>query len=97
MPVVGDFAGPEGDSRDWRLSEGARRDGRAFYLSNVEQYLYQDGKWDAFCRNFATLPLDTSSTFIRSSTGAAARFRHRLREQPRVDGGGSEGVPVGVG
>jgi len=35
----------------------------------VEQYLSQDGKWDAFCRNVATLPLDDSSTFIRSQSG----------------------------
>jgi len=46
----------------------------AFYLSNVEQYLYQDGKWNAFCRNFATLPLDPSSTFIRSMTGRGVGF-----------------------
>jgi hypothetical protein len=38
----------------------------AFYLSNVEQYLYGDGLWDAFCGNVAALPLDESSTFIRS-------------------------------
>src|SRR4029079_7454216 len=40
----------------------------AFYLSNVEDYLYQDGKWSAFCRNVAALPLDGSSTFIRSTS-----------------------------
>jgi hypothetical protein len=38
----------------------------AFYLSNVEQYLSRDGRWYAFCGNVATLPLDRSSTFIRS-------------------------------
>jgi hypothetical protein len=39
----------------------------AFYLSNVEQYLWnvsQDGR--KFFDNVATLPLDTSSTFIRA-------------------------------
>jgi hypothetical protein len=41
----------------------------AFYLSNVEQYLRQDGIWDDFCRNVAALPLDQSSTFIRSERG----------------------------
>ena len=45
----------------------------AFYLSNVEQYL-QDGKWSAFCRNVATLPLDASSTFIRSASGRGNGF-----------------------
>jgi len=41
----------------------------AFYLSNVEQYLYQDRIWGNFCRNVATLPLLPSSTFIRSVRG----------------------------
>jgi hypothetical protein len=35
-------------------------------VSNVEQYLFQDGLFDAFARNVATLPLDASSTFVRS-------------------------------
>ena len=38
-----------------------------FYLSNVEQYLEQDNKWQLFCGNVASLPLDMSSTFIRST------------------------------
>jgi hypothetical protein len=67
VPVVGDFGGPKAI----RTVAGYLRDHgatvSAFYLSNVEQYLYQDGKWDEFCRNVATLPLDQSSTFIRSS------------------------------
>lgn len=47
----------------------------AFYLSNVEQYLFrgngnQNGGWTNFYDNVATLPLDESSTFIRSTGGA---------------------------
>ena len=37
----------------------------AFYLSNVEQYLFQDGKDTAFYDNVATLPLNSTSVFIR--------------------------------
>jgi hypothetical protein len=37
----------------------------AFYVSNVEQYLFQDGKATAFYQNVATLPLNASSVFIR--------------------------------
>ena len=37
-----------------------------FYVSNVEQYLRQDGIWPRFCANVAALPLDETSTFIRS-------------------------------
>jgi len=38
----------------------------AFYLSNVEQYLFMDGIADNFFENVKTLPVDTSSTFLRS-------------------------------
>ena len=44
----------------------------AFYLSNVEQYLYQDRVWNTFCKNVATLPIEPSSTFIRSVRGGGA-------------------------
>jgi hypothetical protein len=37
-----------------------------FYLSNVEQYLEREGRWHLFCQNVAALPLDDTSTFIRS-------------------------------
>ena len=69
VPVVGDFAGPKAIRAigAYLKSQGALVS--AFYLSNVEQYLYQDGKWDAFCRNVAALPLDASSTFIRTASG----------------------------
>jgi len=75
VPVVGDFGGPKAIRAiaGYLKTNGATV--TAFYLSNVEQYLYQDGKWNAFCRNVATLPLDNSSTFIRSESGAAGGFR----------------------
>jgi hypothetical protein len=38
---------------------------RAYYVSNVEQYLFQDGKSSAFYENVATLPVDSASVFIR--------------------------------
>jgi hypothetical protein len=41
----------------------------AFYLSNVEQFLVQDGKWNNFCSSTSTLPLDDTSFFIRSGRG----------------------------
>jgi hypothetical protein len=74
IPLVGDFAGRKAirdvaaylTAHDTRVS--------AFYLSNVEDYLYQDDKERAFCANVAMLPLDSSSTFIRStSRGRAPR------------------------
>jgi hypothetical protein len=41
----------------------------AFYLSNVEQYLFNDFRSADFYNNVATLPLDPSSTFIRAFSG----------------------------
>jgi len=69
VPVVGDFGGPKAIRAIGRYLKAQGGTVGAYYLSNVEQYLYQDGKWDAFCRNVATLPLDGSSTFIRSQSG----------------------------
>ena len=69
VPVVGDFGGPKAIRAVGHYLKSRGGTVGAFYLSNVEQYLYQDGKWDAFCRNVATLPLDQSSTFIRSQSG----------------------------
>ena len=39
----------------------------AFYTSNVEQYLFQQADdWRKFYENVATLPVDSTSAFIRS-------------------------------
>ena len=37
-----------------------------FYTSNVERYLYRDGLWDDFAANLAALPIDATSTLVRS-------------------------------
>ena len=69
VPVVGNFAGPKAIRAVGKYVREKNDTVVAFYLSNVEQYLQQDGIWDDFCRNVATLPLDESSTFIRSVRG----------------------------
>jgi hypothetical protein len=66
VPIVGDFGGPKAlravgeflRARDARVS--------VFYVSNVEQYLFQSESWAKFYTNVATLPTDSSSIFIRS-------------------------------
>jgi hypothetical protein len=66
VPVVGDFGGPKALRG---VGAYVREHGgmiSAFYLSNVEQYLGRNGTWGQFCGNVATMPLDESSTFIRS-------------------------------
>jgi hypothetical protein len=73
VPVVGDFAGPRAIRVIGAYLRGAGATVGAFYLSNVEQYL-DSSKWDAFCRNVRALPLDESSTFIRSSNSGGFGF-----------------------
>ena len=76
VPLVGDFAGPKAIRAVAEYLADHDAKVTAFYLSNVEQYLFQDpGQWRRFYRNVSTLPLDSSSTFIRSvNAGAYGRF-----------------------
>ena len=74
VPVVGDFGGPKAIRAIGAFLKKRGDTVSAFYLSNVEQYLRQDGKWTAFCRSVATLPIDASSTFIRSSGAGYGGF-----------------------
>jgi hypothetical protein len=70
IPFVGDFGGPKAIRAVGAYLKARGATVSTFYLSNVEQYLEQDRKWNLFCRNVASLPLDRSSTFIRSSNRA---------------------------
>jgi len=66
VPLVGDFAGPQAIRA---IGGYAREHGTTvttFYLSNVEQYLFMDGVQAKFYKNVETLPIDATSTFIRS-------------------------------
>jgi hypothetical protein len=66
VPIVGNFAGPKALRAVGRYIRDRNGVVSAFYLSNVEQYLSREGRWYSFCANVATLPLDHTSTFIRS-------------------------------
>ena len=69
VPVVGNFGGPKALRAVGQYIRERGATVTAFYLSNVEQYLYMDGIWTNFCANVASMPLDEQSTFIRSSQG----------------------------
>lgn len=71
VPVVGNFAGPKALRSIGRYLRERRTPVTAFYVSNVEQYLFQDQLFDDFARNVAALPVSAESTFIRS---VSARF-----------------------
>ncbi len=69
VPVVGDFGGDKAIRAVAKYLKSVDAMVSAFYLSNVEQFLVQDGKWDTFCASTSTLPLDETSSFIRSGRG----------------------------
>jgi hypothetical protein len=69
VPVVGNFAGPKALLAISGYLKEKKAVVSAFYLSNVEQYLREDGIWGNFCASAATLPTDATSTFIRSVRG----------------------------
>lgn len=66
VPIVGNFAGPKAIRAVGKYAWDHGETISAFYVSNVEQYLFQDGIWPEFYRNVTTLPVDERSTFIRS-------------------------------
>ena len=65
VPVSGDFGGPKAIRAIGAYLKEHHGTVRAFYVSNVEQYLFQDGKDWLFYANVATLPIDSASVFIR--------------------------------
>jgi hypothetical protein len=69
VPVVGNFAGPKAIRAIGQYLKDKQAMVSAFYLSNVEQFLRQDGIWNNFCGNSLALPLDETSMFIRSVRG----------------------------
>ena len=67
--VVGNFGGPKALRAVGAYLRQKETVVSAFYTSNVEQYLREDGTWDNFCASAATLPVDATSIFIRSERG----------------------------
>ena len=71
IPVVGDFAGPKALAG---IGDYLKKSGytvTAYYLSNVEQYLFQDNVFAAFANNVKRLPITDKSLMIRSISGRA--------------------------
>ena len=65
VPVSGDFGGPQAIRAIGAYLKKVGGTVSAFYVSNVEQYLFQDSKQQAFYENVATLPVTDASVFIR--------------------------------
>lgn len=66
IPLVGDFGGPKALAA---VGDYLRKNGltvSAYYLSNVEQYLFDGTSFDGFARNVKKLPTTDKSLFIRA-------------------------------
>jgi hypothetical protein len=86
VPLVGNFAGWKTLRAvgAWVRARGATV--TTFYASNVEQYLFGDRLWDEFGRNLASLPLDETSTLIRSCFNNQCRTPPGSRSVSMLDG-----------
>jgi hypothetical protein len=71
VPVMGNFGGPKALRAVGKYLADRGATVSAFYVSNVEQYLFPDLLFERFAGNVAALPLDDTSVFIRS---VSARF-----------------------
>jgi hypothetical protein len=65
LTVTGDFGGPKAIRAVADYLKARNAVVSAFYVSNVEQYLFMDGKQAQFYANVAALPIDEKSVFIR--------------------------------
>jgi hypothetical protein len=65
VPVSGDFGGPKAIRKVAEYLVAHDATVTAFYVSNVESYLFGDGKQFQFYANVATLPVTETSVFIR--------------------------------
>jgi hypothetical protein len=66
IPVIGDLAGDKAMPAIGAWLRETRRTVSAFYVSNVEMYLFRAGTFAGFARNVRTLPADANSVIIRS-------------------------------
>ena len=70
VPLTGNFAGPKTLRAVGRWARAHRAKVTTFYISNVEQYLFEQGdEAQRFFENVATLPVDSTSMFVRSFQG----------------------------
>ena len=74
IPVVGDLSGSRALAGiGARLRQKGHRLS-AFYASNVEFYLFGDGRFGAFVSNIGGMPRADNSVIIRSVFGRYSRF-----------------------
>ena len=80
-PADGGFRGPKALASVGRYLTSAGATVSAFYLSNVEEYLRQDGRLEAFCGNAGHASVDEASVFIRSLRNGTPDFGFELNSE----------------
>jgi len=82
VPLVGDFSGP----KTVRMAGQYLRDHGAivnvFYVSNVEDYI--QASWTGYVGNITSLPVDSSSTFVRWTIGSRPPWPGSISEFVRT-------------
>ncbi len=76
IPAVGDLAGPHTIPAVGGYLEERGIPISAYYVSNVEFYLWRGGSFSQFVENVASLPLDDESVLIRSAFVRTLGIRH---------------------
>ena len=66
IPIVGDFAGPRAFKAVGAFLKKNGLRVSTFYTSNVEYYLFEDGKWGRYIENVRALPVTSDAVFIRA-------------------------------
>jgi hypothetical protein len=72
VPVVGDLSGPSAVAAIGRALTARKERVSAFYVSNVEFYLFGNGSFERFAANLRTLPHAPNGVVIRSIFGRYA-------------------------
>ena len=83
IPVTGDFAGGHALRAIGDFVRGRGDRVSVFYLSNVEYYLYPDGRLDEFAENVRYLPTDSRSVMIRAFVNLRQKA-HPLRVESHL-------------
>jgi hypothetical protein len=72
IPVVGDLSGPHAVTAIGKLMAERGERLSAFYVSNVEMYLFRGGSFGRYVENLGRLPHTSTSVIIRSIFGGYA-------------------------
>jgi len=90
VPITGNFAGEKALRAVGQWALAHRVPVTTFYVSNVEQYLFQQGdEARRFYENVASLPIDSTSLFVRSFSGGRFTVEAGLTHKPQSPAGRS--------